>query len=175
MAVALPCGAAEIEGVKLADTGAKRVAMHMLRDLTAEQLFSALNRDRLEVDREALEVGERHLHAAEGVDREAATGGQAGLLLDGAVVIMAPLVAVDEEDQRRQRVVHQAHPNLGDAYRLGGAAVARELPGELLARVRAAWCAALSSIRLSTPGSPSPPRRRTALRRGRRATAGRTG
>lgn len=27
----------------LSDTGAKRIAMHMLRDLTAEQLFSALN------------------------------------------------------------------------------------------------------------------------------------
>lgn len=27
----------------LADTGAKRVAMHLLRDLTADQLFSALN------------------------------------------------------------------------------------------------------------------------------------
>ncbi|MBI2296975.1 MAG: chalcone isomerase family protein [Betaproteobacteria bacterium] len=89
MAVALRCGAAEVEGVKLADkvrvgdagpelvlngagvrtrvffkvyvgalylqqkktsaeaaladTGAKRVAMHMLRDLAADQLFSALN------------------------------------------------------------------------------------------------------------------------------------
>lgn len=27
----------------LADAGAKRIAMHLLRDLTAEQLFSALN------------------------------------------------------------------------------------------------------------------------------------
>ena len=89
MAVALRCGAAEIEGVKIADqvrvadagpelvlngagvrtrvffkvyvgalylqqkknsaeavfadTGAKRVAMHLLRELAAEQLFSALN------------------------------------------------------------------------------------------------------------------------------------
>jgi len=41
-ALYLPQKAGNTQAV-LADTGSKRVAMHMLRELTAEQLFSALN------------------------------------------------------------------------------------------------------------------------------------